>query len=190
MDLQNYTYNKNEEADSSTLLKRIISTDTLDSYFGLYVRQFDSPFSQYGTVDLLIAKGAPMNNTYAWVISIVPDDDAPQCTVQEGREDDALPSINDPAVLAYLAKYPDIRTAIDGSMVVLPQKSFCTDAVLSIEVFSEPDEDDEYLSLYVRQEEYQDDILDRIDVIRAQMRGSLAANKGRVLLTTDFQPPH
>ena len=189
MDLQKYTYNRSEEAVSSTLLTRTISTDTLDNYLGLYVRQFDSPLSQHRTVDLLITKGTPMNNTYAWVISIVPDDDAPQCTVQEGREDDALPSINDPAVLAYLAKYPDIRTPLT-EVWSAASKEFCTDAVLSIEVFSEPDEDDEYLSLYVRQEEYQDDILDRIDVIRAQMRGSLAANKGRVLLTTDFQPPH
>ena len=190
MDLQNYTYNRNEEAVSSTLLKRTISTDILDNYLGLSVRQFDSPFSQHETVDLLITKGTPMNNTYAWVVSIIPDDDdAPQYTVQEGQEDDALPSINDPAVLAYLAKYPDIRTPLT-EVWSAASKEFRTDAVLSIEVFSEPDEDDEYLSLYVRQEEYQDDILDRIDTIRAQMRESLATNKGRILLTTDFQPPH
>ena len=189
MDLRNYTYNRSEEAVSSTLLRRIISTDTLDSYPGLYVRQFDSPFSQYGTVDLLIAKGAPMNNTCAWIISIIPDDDAPQCTVQEGQEGDVLPSINDPAVLAYLAKYPDVRRPL-MEVWRAALEEFRTGAVISIEVFSEPDEDDEYLSLYVRQEEYQDDILDRIDAIRAQMRGSLAADTGRVLLTTDFQPPH
>lgn len=189
MDLQRYTYNRGEEVVSSTRLKRIVSIDTLDSYLGLYVRQFNSPFSQYGTVDLLIAKGAPMNNTCAWGISITPDDSVPQRTVREGQEDDALPSISDPAVLAYLAKYPDVqRPLMEVWRAALEE--FRADAVISIEVFSEPDEDDEYLSLYVRQEEYQDDILDRIDAIRAQMRGSLVADTGRVLLTTDFQPPH
>ena len=108
---------------------------------------------------------------------------------KKNREDDPLSFINDQAARDYLAEHPDVRqplmTAWNAAL-----EEFHADAEISVEVFSEPDEDDEYLTLYVRQEEYQDDILDRIDAVRMQLRRSPTANIGRILLTTDFQPPH
>ena len=175
--------------DAEISMEVFSEPDEDDEYLTLYVRQFDLSFSQPGTVDLSITKGIWMNDACEWGKSIIPDNYALQRIIQEGQEDDTLPSINDPAVLAYLTKYPDVRRPL-MEVWRAALEEFRTGAVISIEVFSEPDEDDEYLSLYVRQEEYQDDILDRIDAIRAQMRGSLAADTGRVLLTTDFQPPH
>lgn len=112
----------------------------------------------------------------------------PKRAAQENQEDDALSFINDPAALAYLAQHPDARLPL-MEVWSAALEEFRTDAEVSVELFSEPDEDDEYLTLYVRQEEYQDDLLDRIDAVRRQLRTSLVANMSRVFLTTDFQPP-
>ena len=141
------------------------------------------------TVGLLMTKGIRMNDTCKWGRSIIPDHYALQPVVQESQEDDALSFINDQAVLDYLIEHPDVRRPL-MEVWAAALKEFRTDAEISVEVFSEPDEDDEYLTLYVRQEEYQDDILDRIDAVRMQLRRSPTANIGRILLTTDFQPPH
>ena len=179
MDLRNYTYNRSEEAVSSTLRIHAIPTDAW----------LAPSFPQPGTVDLLITKDMLMNDTCEWVRSVIPSHYVPQRVVQKSQKDDALSFINDQAALDYLAKHPDVRKPLmevwDTAL-----EEFRTDAEISIEVFSEPDGDDEYLTLYVRQEEYQDDVLDRIDAVRAQLRRSPTANTGRVLLTTDFQPPH
>ncbi len=176
MDLLKYTCNRSEKAASDTLLTYTIPTDT----------RLASSLSQPGTVDLWITK---YNDICEWGRSITPDYYAPQRVSQESQEDDALSFINDQAALDYLAKYPDVRRPLIEVWSAALEE-FRTDAEISVEIFSEPDEDDEYLTLYVRQEEYQDDILDRIDAVRAQLRRSPVANTGRVFLTTDFQLPH
>ena len=176
-------------ADTATSIEVFFEPGKDDEYLTLYVRQFDPSFSQPGTVDLLMTKGLRMNDTCEWVKSIIQDNYTQQRVVQKSQEDDVLSFINDQAALDYLVRHPAVRRPL-MEVWSAALKEFRPDAEISVELFSEPDEDDEYLTLYVRQEEYQDDILDRIDAIRAQLRRSPSANTGRVFLTTDFQPPH
>ena len=176
MALPNYTYNRSEGAAvASTLLTHTIPTDT----------QLASSLSQPRRVDLWVTKDT---NICEWLRSRIPDNYALQRIIQEGQEDDELSFINDQAARDYLTKHPDVRRPL-MEVRSAALEEFHTDAKIFVELFSEPDEDDEYLTLYVRQEEYQDDILDRIDAVRRQLRRSPVANTGRVFLTTDFQPP-
>lgn len=60
---------------------------------------------------------------------------------------------------------------------------------LSLEVYHDPEIEDEYLMLYVRQRAYASDILDVIEDINAEYEAALTDKPGWLLVTTDFQPP-
>lgn len=88
----------------------------------------------------------------------------------------------------YLLRYPDM-TALLVSVSELARETFGTDAQLSAEVYHDPEVEDEYLTLYVRQDTYDDHVLDMIDEIRVQYESALIGKSGWLLVTTDFQPP-
>ncbi len=69
------------------------------------------------------------------------------------------------------------------------RKHFRPDVELSLEVYRDPEIDDEYLTLYVRQSEYDLTIMDRIDEVREQLAALLNHVSGSLLITTDFCPP-
>lgn len=60
---------------------------------------------------------------------------------------------------------------------------------LSLEIYSDPEIDYKYLVLYIRQESYSEDILDKIDRIRSRYVHYLAGTQGWFLVTTDFCSP-
>jgi hypothetical protein len=62
-------------------------------------------------------------------------------------------------------------------------------AQLSLEVYRDPEIDDEYLALYIRQERSDEPILDVIDSICAECEAELASSSGWLLVTTDLRPP-
>ncbi len=64
-----------------------------------------------------------------------------------------------------------------------------TKASFALELVRDPDIDDEQLALYVRQAEYDADLLDVFDEVVGGQDGDLSLASGRVTLTTDFQPP-
>lgn len=68
-------------------------------------------------------------------------------------------------------------------------KLFGKDTLLSLEVYRDPEINDEYLTLYVRQSEYEEKFLDRIDEAMAEFELMLASVPGWLLVTTDFHPP-
>jgi hypothetical protein len=61
-------------------------------------------------------------------------------------------------------------------------------AQLSLEVYRDPEIDDEYLALYIRQERYDKSILNVIDSICAEFETELASSLGWLLVTTDLRP--
>jgi hypothetical protein len=67
--------------------------------------------------------------------------------------------------------------------------TFENEAQLCLEVYRDPEIDDKYLVLYVRQEHYEADILDKIDSASAKYEKELVGKSGWFLLTTDFRPP-
>ncbi len=60
---------------------------------------------------------------------------------------------------------------------------------LSLEVYHDPEIEDEYLTLLVRQEIYDECLLDAIQDVRKEYQQELAGASGWFLVTTDFEPP-
>ena len=91
-------------------------------------------------------------------------------------------------IRAYLSKHLDMADLL--SAVCLETLHQLGDRVqLSLEVYHDPEIEDEYLVLYARQKEYDEDLLERLDAISNQYEECLVDKSGWLLLTTDFQPP-
>jgi len=88
----------------------------------------------------------------------------------------------------YLHQYPDI---IDLIQYVCDEtrNRFKLPTQISLELYRDPEIDDQYLTIYVRQKEYEKDIADKIDEIRSSYCNELADKSGYFLLTTDYQVP-
>jgi hypothetical protein len=92
------------------------------------------------------------------------------------------------AVGDYLLAHRDISCLLPPVCSKLT-KLFGEDTLLSLEVYSDPEIHDEYLTLYVRQSEYKEGLLDRIDEAMAEFEPMLTSISGWLLVTTDFHPP-
>lgn len=60
---------------------------------------------------------------------------------------------------------------------------------LSLEVYRDPEIQDEYLTLYVRQETYDEQLPNTIDEVSAACESLLVNTSGWLLVTTDFCSP-
>ena len=88
----------------------------------------------------------------------------------------------------YLLRYPDLTNLLPYvSKMVRERVGLYTQ--LSLEVYHDPEIEDEYLTLYIRQEHYDENILNIIEDIRTQYEEKLIGRSGWFLLTTDFRPP-
>lgn len=88
----------------------------------------------------------------------------------------------------YLLAHRDLSCLLPPICSKL-REIFDGDAKLSLEVYRDPEIHDEYLTLYVRQKEYEEGILDRIDEAMAEFEPMQASVSGWLLVTTDFRPP-
>lgn len=88
----------------------------------------------------------------------------------------------------YLLRYPDMVEVLAlASQLSLTR--FRASAELSLEVYCDPESKEEYLVLYVRQDNYSGDIVKQIKKVRSAYSPYLANRAGWLLLTTDFGPP-
>jgi|GEM_PF-4579170 len=71
----------------------------------------------------------------------------------------------------------------------LAADNFDLNTQLSLEIYSDPEYGDESLRLYVRQEDYEDEIMDKIDQIYKYYHKDLIGLSADFFVTTDFQPP-
>jgi hypothetical protein len=69
------------------------------------------------------------------------------------------------------------------------RQEFSHDAERSLELYRDPEVNDQYLTLYIRQTRYDADILARIHRVVEPFADQLAQASGYLLLTTDFRPP-
>jgi len=98
-------------------------------------------------------------------------------------------TIPEPAeVRNYLLVYPDMINILLLIFNKIIEK-FNSSAQISLEVYKDPEIDDEYLTAYIRQEIYDESIMDLIDEISSECESLLANSSGWLLITTDFQPP-
>ena len=90
-------------------------------------------------------------------------------------------------VVGYLQRYLGMyRPMIVACHLIF--KEFKDEGTFSLEVYHDPEGHDEYLMLAVRQYNYTDDLLDRIERVSDQVRSYLQGESGWLLITTDFQP--
>jgi hypothetical protein len=68
-------------------------------------------------------------------------------------------------------------------------KTFSDDAKLFLEIYRDPEIHDEYLTIYIRKNEYEKMILDRIDEAMSEFEPALGSASGWLLVTTDFMRP-
>lgn len=91
------------------------------------------------------------------------------------------------SVRNYLCRYPDVAPplldASDATHRRFPQ------ARLSVAVYNDAETEDTYLTLYARQEQYDEDIMHALNDIAAAYDEKLSRTSGWLLITTDFAPP-
>lgn len=88
----------------------------------------------------------------------------------------------------YLVQYPNIIDLL-VPVALSASRRFGPATELSLELHRDPEIDDEYLTLYVRQPNCDKDILDDIEDLSAEHEGELVGRSGWFLVTTDFRPP-
>ena len=89
---------------------------------------------------------------------------------------------------AYLEPYPELARILPAIASRI-RTAFGEEAELSLEAYVDPEIDDHYLTLYVRQPAYQDDLMARLRDISAAFEQELSNAGGWLLVTTDFRAP-
>ncbi len=92
------------------------------------------------------------------------------------------------AVQGYLERYPDLA-AVLPTICEHARHEFDPSDELAMEVYSDPEIKDEYLTLYIRQSRYDADIMARIERLSDAFSEQTDRASGYLLLTSDFSPP-
>lgn len=88
----------------------------------------------------------------------------------------------------YIAHNGELGPAL-AEICAEVRRAFGPKAELALELYRDPEVDDQYLTLYVRQVEYATDIMDRIEAVLNQFMRRLEKCSGHLLITTDFRRP-
>lgn len=88
----------------------------------------------------------------------------------------------------YLLRYSDITDLIPR-VCQMAREHLGKNAHLSLEVYRDQEIEDEYLALYVRQENYDERLMDKIDEVCVKYENMLSGKSGWFIVTTDFRPP-
>lgn len=94
------------------------------------------------------------------------------------------------AVRGYLAEFPELCGLV-VRVAGLANDRFGHDSQLSLEVYRDPECDDEYLALFVRRHDYGNAsaLMAAIDELRGRYDDELGQVRGWLQVTTDFQSP-
>jgi hypothetical protein len=88
----------------------------------------------------------------------------------------------------YLTRYPDVMASIRNASEVAVRE-FAGKAVLSLELYVDPEIDDRYLALYVRQEKNDPNLYEMVQRVSEGYDCQLDGSNGCFWVMTDFQPP-
>jgi hypothetical protein len=88
----------------------------------------------------------------------------------------------------YLLNYPDIIDLIIPICELVKEK-FKHPAQVSLEVYHDPEIVDEYISIEIRQQKYDESVMKRIKEIGIKCEIELIGKKGWIFVTTDFRQP-
>ena len=92
------------------------------------------------------------------------------------------------AVMAYLAVHRQLARLLP-KIAAQVRKELGPQVELSLEIYEDPEMDDRYMTLYVRKEKYESDILDRLQAVSEGFNPRLEKVPGYLLLATDFSRP-
>lgn len=87
----------------------------------------------------------------------------------------------------YLVQFPDLIEVIPQA--VRATLSHFPAAQLFLDVYSDPEIQDQYLVLYVRVQKYDESIIQRIEEAEGEYLGFLTDKQGWLQLSTDFREP-
>jgi hypothetical protein len=88
---------------------------------------------------------------------------------------------------AWLADHADLTPLLERVCARL-REEFGQHAELSLEFYKDPEQQDQYPVLYVRQRKYEAGILKRIESVVNPFLPQFEAASGDLLITTDFRP--
>lgn len=91
-------------------------------------------------------------------------------------------------VKSYLAANPRL-IEITEKVCALAEAEFSGETRLSLELYVDPEVDDQYLTLYVRQPEDDQNTWDKVERIRESYQDDLAVLSGWLHVTVDFRSP-
>jgi hypothetical protein len=91
-------------------------------------------------------------------------------------------------VREYLSLFADTADVVLHA--VEAARRFFPDAQLVVDVYQDPEINDEYLVLYIRMPHYDDSVMERIAAAEAEYLDRLADKSGWIQLTTDFRTPN
>ena len=91
-------------------------------------------------------------------------------------------------VRVYLSEHPDMAD-LTRRVCAKAMARLGTAAQVSLEVYRDPEADEEDLAVYFRQRQYDEGIMAAIDGVWPEYARDLANTSGYIMLTTDFQPP-
>ncbi|MBP2134511.1 hypothetical protein J2128_002477 [Methanomicrobium sp. W14] len=95
---------------------------------------------------------------------------------------------NAEGVIDYITKHPGMFDVVLYACL-LACEEFNADSQVSLELYNDNESSDKYLTIYIRQEHYVDDIIEKMDSICDEYEAELADQSGWLLLTTDYKPP-
>jgi hypothetical protein len=90
-------------------------------------------------------------------------------------------------VQSYLDRHSDLLNALEG-ICEAARREFGTEAVLTLQVYCDPEIKDEYLLLSVRLHAYGTDTMRRIRSLSEPFETELSDKSGSIVVTAEFQP--
>ena len=91
-------------------------------------------------------------------------------------------------VEVYLASHPDLAPLLEDICTRL-RNEFGPRIELSLEFYKDPEQQDQYPILYLRQQQYEAGILNQIESAINPLMPQLEDASGHLLVTTDFRRP-
>jgi len=91
-------------------------------------------------------------------------------------------------VVDYLIQNPGLYDVVMYACS-MTEEEFGRTSEITLDIYHDPESDDHYLTIYVRQERYDEDIIARMDRICDKYEPALRGQSGWLLLTTDFKSP-
>ncbi len=91
-------------------------------------------------------------------------------------------------VVDYLVQNPGLYDVVMYACSMTAEE-FGSTSEITLDIFHDSESGDRYLTLYVRQERYEDDIIEKMDRICDRYEPALKGLSGWLLLTTDYKSP-